>query len=411
MRLQNARTTYLRCAIFLFLVAALADRAISYVLTGEAWPEGRNVLMQLELGPTNAVLQDGLGTWDGSAAHALALWNQHLKQLRFTWVNNSTAPRGAHNGINTVSFSSSVYGEGFGSDTLAVTVWWTTSSDPSVTNEADVLFNTAFHFNSYRGPLQGDLYDFHRVALHEFGHVLGLDHPDEGGQSVEALMNSVISNLDHLALDDIAGAEALYGYHLTSVNAPDGQIGVPFSFQITSDNSPSSFSAIGLPPGLHLNTRTGLISGIPTVAAISVITVTAHSSLGDATAEILININPPAITSSAVIQPFNLGEGFSYQIEANNNPVSFGATGLPPGLRLNPSTGMISGVATLSGYYDATITATGNATGTASRSLSFNVQAPSAQFIKSFPLSGYRLLGDGVQTESMSHSGMPAGWR
>jgi hypothetical protein len=53
--------------------------------------------------------------------------------------------------------------------------------------------------------------------------MVGLDHPDEIGQTVVAIMNSVISNVDRLQPDDIAGAEALYPKAQT-YSAKDGPI-------------------------------------------------------------------------------------------------------------------------------------------------------------------------------------------
>ena len=48
-----------------------------------------------------------------------------------------------------------------------------------------------------------------RLLLHEFGHAAGLGHPDDAGQRVQAVMNSVIYH-NHLQPDDIAGIRALY---------------------------------------------------------------------------------------------------------------------------------------------------------------------------------------------------------
>ena len=50
----------------------------------------------------------------------------------------------------------------------------------------------------------------HGMLLHEFGHIVGLGHPDEHGQNVTAIMNSQVVH-SSLQPDDIAGILALYG--------------------------------------------------------------------------------------------------------------------------------------------------------------------------------------------------------
>ena len=80
---------------------------------------------------------------------------------------------------------------------LAITYDWSDGSNDIT--EADVLFNTAQPFDSYRGDLQFNsqgkaIADIRRVFLHELGHALGLNHPDQANQHVDAVMNSVISD-------------------------------------------------------------------------------------------------------------------------------------------------------------------------------------------------------------------------
>ena len=205
--------------------------------------------MHLGLSHSPSSFPDGTGSWDGSATDALAIWNQYINKAQFV-------PAGAitpmpEDGANSASFSNTVYGDNWGTGVLAITL--RIGSQGSNFTETDVIFNNKLKWSSYRGPQIGSgptgTYDFHRVALHEFGHVLGLDHPDQHGQSVSAMMNSIISNLDHLSDDDIAGARALYGFKITSSTGPSTvRSGDSFAYQITADNSPTSYGAAGLPP-------------------------------------------------------------------------------------------------------------------------------------------------------------------
>jgi hypothetical protein len=188
-----------------FLGLVLVPRAQPYVVEPEPWTSDRTVVMQLSLGGPQPLL-DGFGSFNESARDALNMWNVYLTHLRFGVVMNSPVPVKGNDDQMSVVFSSTVNGKAFGSGVLAVTLLY--SRDPGVREETDTYFNTGYQWDSYRGALKS-MEDFHRVAIHEFGHTLGLDHPDQSGQKVTAVMNSTISNTDSLQSDDIAGAHAL----------------------------------------------------------------------------------------------------------------------------------------------------------------------------------------------------------
>ena len=321
--------------------------------------------MHLQLNRPQVGLQDGFASWNASAADALAIWNQYLVTASF--VEGGGAGPAAYDGANSVFFSNTIYAEQFPDGVLAVTLNY--SETAGTFTETDIIFNSSVKWNSYRGPIQGSgptaTWDFHRVALHEFGHVLGLDHPDQAGQNVTALMNSVISHLDQLSDDDIAGARSLYGARITSsLTPPSINLGASFAYQITATHNPTSFEASPLPSGLQLNPTTGLISGTPTVGGTFDVTIAALAAGKAATAILRIVVLGPTITSP--LSPSGeIGQSFSYQITASRSASSFSATGLPPGLTLNSATGMISGIVELSGSYVITVTAhtaVGNAT-------------------------------------------------
>ena len=196
----------MRLVAIVALIAGASRSANGFVTLGSTWQPGA-VTMHLQL-TGGSGLSDGSASYNDSFTTAMSIWNQSLSRIQF--AAGSRTSRGDGDLINQVFFDTSYYGERFDRDTLAITTRWTLDDTERV--EADIVFNRSFTWDSYRGNVRpNDVWDLRRVALHELGHALGLDHPDENGQSVTAQMNSTLGNLDTLTADDIAGAQSLYG--------------------------------------------------------------------------------------------------------------------------------------------------------------------------------------------------------
>jgi hypothetical protein len=167
---------------------------------------------------------------------------------------------------------------------------------------------------------------------------------------------------------------------ITSATTASGTTGQPFSYQITASGSPTNFNATGLPSGLTVNRGTGLISGTPTQAGTNVVTLSATGSGGTGTTSLTITVLLPAapvITSSTVVTGM-LSQAFSYQIVATGSPTNYDATGLPSGLSINRSSGLISGTPANAGTNSVALSATGaGGTGTASLTLVVSAVPPS----------------------------------
>jgi len=177
-----------------------------YVLEGQSWTRDRTVVMQFSLGPPR-VLQDGSTSFNQVALDAINIWNPYLEHLSLAGILNSPVTPASGDDEISALFDSKVFGDDFDPGVLAITLL---TFRGTTMEETDTVFNTAFTWDSYRGPQQGSLIDFRRVAIHEFGHSLGLDHPDDKGQTVPAIMNSHSSDIDTVQPDDIAGVKAIY---------------------------------------------------------------------------------------------------------------------------------------------------------------------------------------------------------
>jgi len=94
--------------------------------------------------------------------------------------------------------------------------------------------------------------------------------------------------------------DGAYEYVVTGapvINSPttaEGIENVAFSYQITtSGGTPSSYGAIGLPTGLSIDTATGLITGTPTTAGVSNITLSATNGDGSDTSPLVLTVSDP----------------------------------------------------------------------------------------------------------------------
>ncbi|CAN5597202.1 hypothetical protein BH20VER3_BH20VER3_18470 [soil metagenome] len=211
----------MKTTTLLLALAMLGTQSLfGFSLEGQSWTRDRTVRMQLSFGMPRTLL-DGSTSFNQVALSALNIWNGYLEHLQFAGNLASPVAPANNDDENSCFFSANVFGDTFGEDVLAVTLL---SFRGTVFEQSDTIFNSSYTWDSYRGAARAGLVDLRRVALHEFGHTLGLDHPDEDGQTVAAIMNSHIGNLDNLAADDIAGVKSLYDTGPAYQTVPDAPV-------------------------------------------------------------------------------------------------------------------------------------------------------------------------------------------
>lgn len=194
--------------IAIVLIGLGSSMGLGFVVSNPnaRWPYGE-IKFRTLLGDAGRTLTDGHTSWDNVVIDAASLWNQDLQPVRLA-VAPATGSPGSRDGVSQVAWSDTVYGQSFGG-ALAVAITW---SSGSRIVESDILVDEARQWDSFRGTLSGHGFvnDLRRVVAHEFGHSLGLNHPDEDGQNVDAVMNSIASDIDAPVADDVAGIQYLF---------------------------------------------------------------------------------------------------------------------------------------------------------------------------------------------------------
>ena len=142
-------------------------------------------------------------TYNGAFFKAMNKWNAVNKRTQLLKGEPAGVGTDCTSDSNAATFRYSVCGTQWGEGVLAVTL---SEYKNGIATHGAVIFNSNIKFDLYTGPLRSDSVDMNRVALHELGHFLGLDHE----VTRSAIMQPRISGTEILTNDDTNGIRARY---------------------------------------------------------------------------------------------------------------------------------------------------------------------------------------------------------
>ncbi len=194
-------------------IEGLEDRKLLYATLGASWTYGSRITYSFAPDGTNiggaasvlnqAMANRGITTsqWETAFEKAAAVWQQ-VTNINIAQVSDDGAAFGAAGDQqDDPNFGDiRIGGTALGSGVLASTFLPPPINGNSLAG--DMVFNT----NQMWGI--NNNYDIETVAIHEFGHALGMDHSATTTADLYAYYNA---DKQALTSDDIAGIQSIYG--------------------------------------------------------------------------------------------------------------------------------------------------------------------------------------------------------
>ncbi len=170
---------------------------------------------------------------------------------------------------------------------------------------------------------------------------------------------------------------------VTNPGSQTGEVGVAAGLQLTATGGapPLTWSATGLPPGLVMSSD-GLVYGTPTTAGTySLATAMVTDGFGlVGSAAFSWTINPLPLLTNPGTQSTVVGTAVSLPISRSGGtgPFTWSATGLPTGLSIDTTTGVISGTpTTVSAAASVTVTVADSLSMSSTVTFTWAITAPS----------------------------------
>jgi len=182
----------------LITVGFPATRLLGYATSGQGWATNQVVFY---VNPQSFWVSPSQAT--SALRSAADAWTQQTSaNVQLVYGGPTSGSTMQMNGRNEVFFRNDTSGA------LAETYRWRDGSGNLV--DADIVFHENYPYYAFSGCVDSGVY-VEDVAIHEFGHALGLAHSGTAGATMYPSIPSWCdTSQESLDPDDIAGIEALY---------------------------------------------------------------------------------------------------------------------------------------------------------------------------------------------------------